>query len=174
MQVSTDYVFAGDADASPYPEDAPAGPALGLRPDQAGRRAGGARRRCRTGYVVRTAWLYGAHGGNFVRDHGPAGGASGTPRRWSTTSAAQPTWSRDLAAGLVALGRTRRRDAAGGLPRHQRRRDDLVRPGPGGVRACSAPTPSGSGRPRRDAFPRPAPRPAYSVLATAAWIGRRA
>jgi len=66
VQISTDYVFAGDA-GRPYPEDAAARPHTAYgRSKLAGEQAvlaalpGAA-------YIVRTAWLFGAHGPNFVR-----------------------------------------------------------------------------------------------------------
>jgi dTDP-4-dehydrorhamnose reductase len=66
VQLSTDYVFDGDI-RRPYAEnDAPApGTAYG-RTKLAGERAVLQQLPC-TGYVVRTAWLYGAYGPNFVR-----------------------------------------------------------------------------------------------------------
>ena len=102
VHVSTDYVFAGDA-TEPYREDAPTDPinAYG-RGKLAGERAILATLPD-TGYVVRTAWLYGAHGRNFVT----------TMLRLAATretvdvvddQRGQPTWSVDLAARLVELG----------------------------------------------------------------------
>src|SRR5579872_5856264 len=65
VHMSTDYVFAGDA-SRPYAEgDVPRPCTAYGRTKLAGEQA------VRlllpdTGYVVRTAWLYGAHGRNFV------------------------------------------------------------------------------------------------------------
>jgi len=66
VQYSTDYVFGGDA-PGPYPEDAPLNPASAY-----GRSKAEGERRARAAHpdgtiVVRTAWLYGEHGPNFVR-----------------------------------------------------------------------------------------------------------
>lgn len=98
--VSTDYVF--DGTASPYDEDAPVAPigAYG-RTKLAGEEAAlaehpkGAR-------IARTAWLYGAHGRNFVDTMRRLG----AERDEVTVVADQegcPTWTRDLAPALVAL-----------------------------------------------------------------------
>ena len=63
---STDYVFDGGASA-PYAEDAPTAPAgaygrTKLAGEQAVRAA-----LPDASYIVRTAWMYGAHGKNFVK-----------------------------------------------------------------------------------------------------------
>jgi dTDP-4-dehydrorhamnose reductase len=102
LHVSTDYVFPGDA-SSPYPEDAPTDPinAYG-RGKLVGEKAV-LRMLPDTGYVVRTAWLYGAHGRNFVTT------MLDLATRRDTVNVVddqrgQPTWSRALAERLVALG----------------------------------------------------------------------
>jgi alpha-beta hydrolase superfamily lysophospholipase len=65
VQISTDYVFAGDAD-EPYAEDAPLAPRSAYgRTKAAGEWAVEAH--CPESWIVRTAWLYGAGGGNFVK-----------------------------------------------------------------------------------------------------------
>ncbi len=64
MQVSTDYVFDGDA-TEPYAADHPVAPRSAYgRTKAAGEWA--ARALCPDALVVRTAWLYGAGGPNFV------------------------------------------------------------------------------------------------------------
>ncbi|MFE7212030.1 dTDP-4-dehydrorhamnose reductase [Streptomyces sp. NPDC001698] len=169
LHVSTDYVFPGDA-RRPYPEDAPTGPlnAYG-RSKLAGERAV-VELLPRTGYIVRTAWLYGAHGPNFV------GTMLELAARRDTLDVVadqhgQPTWSRALARQLTALGRAAltgwapagiyHGTAAGrttwcGLAREAFRLSGLD---PERIR------PVGS-----DKFPRPATRPAFGVLGHGNWL----
>jgi dTDP-4-dehydrorhamnose reductase len=105
IHISTDYVFAGDA-RRPYTEHDRCGPRTAYgRTKLAGERAvtellpG-------SGYIVRTAWLYGAHGPNFVRT------MIGLERRRETVDVVddqhgQPTWTMDVAGQVIALGRSR-------------------------------------------------------------------
>jgi len=65
VHYSTDYVFAGDA-SGPQAEDTPVGPKSvygqsKLAGEEAIRRAG-----CRH-VILRTSWVFGAHGGNFLK-----------------------------------------------------------------------------------------------------------
>nr|WP_275941489.1 dTDP-4-dehydrorhamnose reductase [Planosporangium mesophilum] len=99
LHLSTDYVFRGDA-VRPYPEDAPADPVNAYgRSKLAGEQAALAE----GALVVRTGWMYGAHGTNFVatmlrlaadRDH-----VDVVNDQWG-----QPTWSYALAERLVEIG----------------------------------------------------------------------
>ncbi|GAB3072825.1 dTDP-4-dehydrorhamnose reductase [Micromonospora schwarzwaldensis] len=172
VHVSTDYVFGGDA-TRPYPEHAPTGPVNAYgRSKLAGERAV-ARLLPDGGYVVRTAWLYGTHGRNFVT----------TVLRLATErdrldvvadQHGQPTWSYRLAERLVALA-----DAAlaGDAP-------------PGVYHGTSGGETTWYGLARAvftlrgldpervrpttsDRFPRPAPRPRYSVLAHDRWAAAK-
>ncbi|MFG1885091.1 dTDP-4-dehydrorhamnose reductase [Micromonospora sp. NPDC049102] len=168
IQVSTDYVLAGDAD-SPYPEDAPTAPVNAYGRGKLVGEQAVARLLPDTGYVVRTAWLYGAHGPNFVatmlrlagqREHVDV----------VDDQHGQPTWSYRLAERLVALA-----DAA---------LDGRAAPGVYHGTCAGQTTWCGLARaaftlagldPDRirpttsDRYPRPAPRPAYSVLGHSRW-----
>jgi len=164
VQPSTDYVFDGHA-SSPYAEDAPTGPRSAYgRTKLAGERAV-LETLPDSGYVVRTAWLYGEHGNSFVRTMIRLA-RKGNPVDVVTDQAGQPTWTADLAAQTLRLvtsgapagvyhGTSSGETTWFGLAQEvfdlQGAGRDLVRP-----------TTS-------DAFQRPAPRPAYSVLGHDAW-----
>lgn len=164
IQISTDYVFAGDA-AEPYPEDAPTGPRSAYgRTKLAGEEAVRERLPDR-GYVVRTAWLYGENGHNFVKTMLRLEAEHDTVSVVSD-QVGQPTWSRDLAEQLVRLGGSAApagiyHGTNSGQCSWQEFTQEIFRIA-GADPARVLPTTT-------DSFPRPAPRPAYSVLAHQGW-----
>ena len=165
VHVSTDYVFDGAA-TEPYPVDAPPAPRSAYgRTKAAGERAVAAAGGDAT--VVRTAWVYGRHGANFVRT------MLRLEAERETVSVVDdqigsPTWSADLAAGLVELGA---RTTAFPPVLHYTNSGQVSWCG-----LARAVFEEAGADPARvlpvtsDAFPRPAPRPAYSVLDGGAWI----
>ncbi|GAA2224793.1 MULTISPECIES: dTDP-4-dehydrorhamnose reductase [Streptomyces] len=167
IHVSTDYVFSGEARTTPYPEDHPTGPRTAYgRTKLAGERAvleelPGA------SAIVRTAWLYGVHGSNFVRT------MIGLEGRRDTLDVVddqrgQPTWSADVAERIAGLGPRLGPEAhgvfhatsSGEASWYDLAREvfSLIGADPDRVRPTSS-----------AAFPRPAPRPAYSALAHRRW-----
>ena len=164
VQVSTDYVFDGKA-THPYSEADPPAPRTAYgRTKLAGERAvlnllpG-------RGYVVRTAWLYGAHGPNFVR----------TMMRLERQQPhvdvvddqyGQPTWTEDVADQIIALVT---KDAVPGIYHATSSGETTwyslaceVFGLLGADQARVRPTNSGT-------LARPAPRPGYSVLGHDRW-----
>lgn len=100
IQISTDYVFAGDA-ASPYAEDAPPAPRSAYgRTKGAGEWA--VRAENPDHLIVRTAWLYGARGHCFPKTMARL---AGERDRLTVIDdqVGQPTWTVDLAELLVRL-----------------------------------------------------------------------
>jgi dTDP-4-dehydrorhamnose reductase len=167
VQVSTDYVFDG-ASRQPYGEgDLPSPRTAYGRSKLAGERAvldllaSGC-----SGYVVRTAWLYGAHGRNFVRT------MVDLERRLPAIEVVddqhgQPSWTVDVAGQIIALVRSR---AASGVYHATssgettwfglaREVFTLLGADPARVRTTTS-----------EAYPRPAARPSYSVLGHDAWM----
>jgi dTDP-4-dehydrorhamnose reductase len=159
VQVSTDYVFAGTI-AQPYAEhDVPAPRTAYGRTKLAGERAV-LDRLPAAGYIVRTAWLYGAHGRNFPRT------MIALERERPTVDVVddqhgQPTWTADVARQIIALA-----DSAAGPGIYHatssgqttwfglaREIFGLLNADPDRVRPMAS-----------SALSRPAPRPAYSVL----------
>jgi dTDP-4-dehydrorhamnose reductase len=163
VHFSTDYVFAGDA-STPYDEAHATAPRTAYgRTKVAGEQAiasSGA-----DAYVLRTAWLYGAAGRNFVRT------MAGLARQRDTVQVVDdqigaPTWSLHLARAAIAIAVS---NAAPGIWH-------CTNDGSASwyvfARAIFAELGLDPGRVQpttTTAFPRPAPRPAYSVLSLGKW-----
>ncbi|ELS58594.1 dTDP-4-dehydrorhamnose reductase [Streptomyces viridochromogenes] len=162
IHVSTDYVFAGDV-RTPYPEDHPPAPRTAYGRTKLAGEQGVAAELPAASALVRTAWLYGVHGRSFVRT------MIELEARRDTVDVVhdqrgQPTWSADVAAHIADLGPRVGRDVTGVL--HATNSGEatwydlarevfrLLGADPDRVRPVTG-----------EAFPRPAPRPAYSVLA---------
>ncbi|MCW2836639.1 MAG: dTDP-4-dehydrorhamnose reductase [Marmoricola sp.] len=159
VHVSTDYVFDGTA-RSPYDEDARATPASAY-----GRTKAAGERAVRSAapehhLIVRTAWLYGAHGACFPRTIATLARERGAVSVVDDQFG-QPTWTRDVAELMVRLVEA---DAPAGTW-HATSTGETSWFGfarrvveSAGVSAdVVSPTDSAT-------FVRPAPRPAYSVL----------
>lgn len=163
IQVSTDYVFSGEA-TTPYEVDEPINPrsAYGRSKaagEQAVLSAGG------DAHIVRTAWVYGVAGPNFVKT------IARLARDRETIEVVDdqlgsPTWSLHLARALTALSVA---DVAPGIWHctgggvatwHSFARAIFAELGLDPARVHPTTT---------EAFPRPAPRPAYSVLSDEKW-----
>lgn len=159
VQVSTDYVFDGSAD-TPYVEDAPLSPVSAYgRTKAAGETA--VRDEHPGGHlVVRTAWLYGAHGGCFPKTIARVARERGEVHVVGD-QVGQPTWTADVATTIVALVQadapvgTYHATSAGRCSWFDFARQVVVAAG----------LESSVVQPTRSAdFVRPAPRPSYSVL----------
>lgn len=100
IAVSTNEVFDGEA-AAPYEEDAPAHAinAYGASKLEGERLAAAA---CADTLIVRTSWLYGEAGNNFVEKVRTAARAGG-PLRFVADEIATPTCSTDLASAIAGL-----------------------------------------------------------------------
>jgi dTDP-4-dehydrorhamnose reductase len=163
VHISTDYVFDGVSD-EPYREDAPRRP-LGVY----GRTKAEGEERVLAAhpeaYIVRTAWLYGANGSSFPRTMLRLAAERDTVSV-VTDQQGQPTWSADLAGWILALLDA---DAAPGIYHGTSSGSTswfgfarAVFENAGLDTDRIEPTEAAS-------FPRPAPRPAFSILSHDAW-----
>ena len=164
VQISTDYVFSGEA-TSPYAEDATPDPRSAYgRTKLVGEQAA-IEELPDAHYIVRTAWLYGHQGSNFVK----------TMLRLESEretidvvddQVGQPTYAADLAAQIVALldarpaAGTFHGTNSGEVSWHGFTQEifQLIGADPARVIAVTS-----------EQFVRPAPRPAYSVLGHRRW-----
>ncbi|MBN9376558.1 MAG: dTDP-4-dehydrorhamnose reductase [Cellulomonas sp.] len=158
LHISTDYVFDGVA-SSPYAEDAPPAPRSAYgRTKAAGEWA--VRAMAPRHLIVRTAWLYGAHGNSFPKTIARVARAGG-PLAVVTDQVGQPTWTVDLADLVVRLvldgapSGTYHGTSSGETSWYEFARAVVTA---AGLDAAIV------GETTSTAFVRPAPRPAYSVL----------
>ncbi len=168
IHVSTDYVFPGDGDR-PYDTTDPVRPRTAYGTTKAAGETAvlgsGAR-----AWVVRTAWVYGAYGANFVKTMAKLAATRDTVSVVDDQRGC-PTWTGDLAEGLLALAsRVVTDDAPAERVLHCAGGGETTWFGfaravfaelgldPERVRPCTT-----------EEFPRPAPRPAYSVLSDRSW-----
>jgi dTDP-4-dehydrorhamnose reductase len=164
VHISTDYVFDGMA-TTPYSETAP------LRPRSAyGRSKAAGEWAVQSilpdrSWIVRTAWLYGAAGPNFVRTMIRLAKERDTVDVVDDQRG-QPTWSADVAHQIVELVEAGapagafHATASGTATWFDLARAvfELLGADPERVRPTTS-----------DSFIRPAPRPSYSVLGHDAW-----
>lgn len=164
VQYSTDYVFSGDADA-PWDELAPLEPLNAYGRTKASGEMMAREAHPEATIVVRTAWLYGEHGPNFVRtmsrlyrEHGELTVVD--------DQHGQPTWTHDLAQQSMRLLAAGLRSGtfhgtnAGSATWHSFAQ--AIVENLGGDPASVHPTSSA-------AFPRPARRPSHSELSHGRW-----
>ena len=164
VQISTDYVFSGEA-SSPYAEEAEPDPRSAYGRTKLVGEIAVQEELPDAHYIVRTAWLYGHRGSNFVK----------TMLRLESErdtidvvddQVGQPTYAGDLAAQIIALidarptAGTFHGTNSGEVSWHGFTQEifDLIGADPKRVVAVTS-----------EQFVRPAPRPAYSVLGHERW-----
>jgi dTDP-4-dehydrorhamnose reductase len=165
LHISTDYVFAGESQ-SPYAENGIRDPQTAYGRTKAAGEAAVESNLPDASWILRTAWLYGSHGPNFVS----------TMKRLESErdtidvvddQRGQPTWTRDLADRILL---TVDADLPPGIYHATNSGEatwfelaravfELLGADPDRVRPTTT-----------DKFPRPAPRPAYSVLGHQRWL----
>lgn len=168
VQVSTDYVFSGDA-SEPYRADTPVEPVSAYGRSKAAGEAAVRQILPERGYIVRTAWLYGERGPSFVASILRAAAERETLDVVSDVTG-QPTWSYPLAEQIVALGSAALTGGAQPGIYHGTASGSTTWYG----LACAVFEQSGLDPNRirsvtSEDFPRPARRPAFSVLDHSGW-----
>jgi dTDP-4-dehydrorhamnose reductase len=164
VQISTDYVFEGNA-TSPYQEDAPINPLSAYgRTKAAGEEFVLAGNPGKT-YIVRTAWLYGKNGPNFPKTMLKLAATRDT-LSVVDDQVGQPTWTVDLAAQIVALLDA---DAPAGIYHGTNSGVTSWFGFAQAVLAANGLDPARVLPTDGASFVRPAPRPAYSVLGHDRW-----
>ncbi|OPG15449.1 dTDP-4-dehydrorhamnose reductase [Ferroacidibacillus organovorans] len=161
VHVSTDYVFPGVSDR-PYREEDETGP-IGEygRSKLAGERL--VRSLCKKHYIARTSWLYGKHGPNFVKTMLRMGREQGAARVVDD-QVGSPTYTVDLAQAIRTLIETPQYGvyhlSNQGVCSWHAFAEDIFTLAGVDVNLQAIKT---------HEFPRPAKRPAYSVMDNMMW-----
>jgi dTDP-4-dehydrorhamnose reductase len=164
VQISTDYVFAGDANA-PYAEDARPDPRTAYGRTKLAGEIAVQEVLPAAHYLVRTAWLYGLQGNNFVKTMLELESVRDNVSVVDDQRG-QPTYAGDLAAQILLLLDARppagvfHATNAGATTWFEFTRAIFEGVGADPLRVLATDSAS---------FVRPAPRPAYSVLGQDKW-----
>jgi dTDP-4-dehydrorhamnose reductase len=164
VHISTDYVFSGDA-TTPYSEDALVAPKSAYGRTKLAGEIAIRETLPLDHFIVRSAWLYGKFGSNFVKT------MINLEKTKDTISVVddqigQPTWTKDLVSQIIEMvdvkvpagtyhGTSSGQTSWFGLTQ---RIYESIKADPNRVLPTTT-----------DAFPRPAPRPSYSVLGHEKW-----
>lgn len=160
LQVSTDYVFPGVGKTTPYIEDDLVGPASHYgRSKLAGERFVREHAAGRF-WIVRTQWVYGHHGKNFV-DTMLNLARQGKDLKVVDDQIGCPTFARDVARGIVAI---LTRDAGFGTYHCSGNGQASWFEFAAEIFAVAGVHPNSLQPQPSSQLDRPAPRPAYSVL----------
>ena len=164
IHVSTDYVFDGNA-ATPYPEHTPRNPVSVYGQSKAAGEEAIETEHPDGSIIIRTAWLYGQHGPNFPRTMLRLS-QSHDSVKVVTDQVGQPTWTRDLAEWIRLLVDSDIQSGVfHGTNSGQTSWFDFARE----VYRLGGLDPERIQPTTSDEFPRPAPRPAWSVLGHDEW-----
>ena len=167
VHISTDYVFSGEGTV-PWAENAPHNPqsVYGLTKSDGERFV--LTDLPSKAYVVRTAWLYSSKGKNFVKTMTNFALNNAGEVRVVNDQIGQPTFSADLAKQIIALVLSKAQTGiyhgtnSGQATWFEFAQEIFSLAGADISRVISVST---------SEFPRPAKRPAYSVLGHDAWVG---
>ncbi len=158
VQISTDFVFDGADRSDPYDVDDQTGPLSAYgRSKLLGEIAAS---RADEHLVVRTSWLFGVHGPNFVEAIRNQIRKGTTPLRVVADQRGRPTYTPHLARAIVRLVQANARGIVHYADADACSWFDFASAIAEGSPITVQPVTS-------DEFPRPARRPAYSVLSTA-------
>jgi dTDP-4-dehydrorhamnose reductase len=169
VHISTDYVFPGDLPAggsTPYGEDDPVGPRSAYGRTKAAGEWAVRAHLPDSHYLVRTAWLYGRDGPSFVHTMRRLALADAAPVRVVDDQHGQPTWTADVADRILTLVQagapagTYHATSSGVATWFDLAREVFALVGADPHRVHPVPT---------SEYPRPAPRPAWSVLGHGGW-----
>jgi dTDP-4-dehydrorhamnose reductase len=160
VHYSTDYIFDGLKSEAYLEEDAPNPKSIYGKSKLLGEDL--IRRNCPNHLIIRTSWLFGRNGPNFIRTIVDLA-RKGAPLRVVDDQRGSPTYSRDLAAytlKMIAAGcrSTYHVTNSGSCTWFELASRAVQWAGIEGVSIAPVPT---------SEFPRPAPRPANSILANA-------
>jgi dTDP-4-dehydrorhamnose reductase len=167
VQISTDYVFSGDA-SSPWSEKAPHNP----QSVYGATKSEGENLVLKTlpsnSYVVRTAWLYSSIGKNFAKTMASLALNEKGQVKVVNDQIGQPTFAGDLAKQIVELVLS---DAPAGIYHGTNSGQATWFEFAQAIFSIAGADVSRVIPVSTTEFPRPAKRPAYSVLSHDAWAG---